>query len=137
MTQSTTAQSAANQRGAWLNDGARGNYSHEDFPALSSAHNSSNNLLQSRGTWRDSQTQLSGSTQSATNQTTVPSSKKKNTPSVQSVTNGISTMNVEEEFPELKSLGPARKITSLSSSSAWTIAKSRQNQQLVNRILCT
>lgn len=114
----SASQQYSQQRGAWSND-ARGINSVEQFPALSSAASSasSTNVGQPKGIWREQQQQQAVASNSPS---TTP---KKGSQPAQSLTNGVASMNVKEDFPALKGAINAKIPPPVSMFSAWSTAR--------------
>jgi hypothetical protein len=111
-----------NRGGAWSND-PRGVYSKDEFPALGAAAASSQTFgnQSGRGSWMNSSAQSNATTNSNVK-------SKKITPPVNTVTNGLSNINIQEDFPALRG---ARKTTIVAMSnanfSAWSNTKKSAN----------
>ena len=88
-----------------------------------------------KGTWKESQQQqtLTQVTSMATTTKTQTTTKKPTTSS-QPLTNGIAGMNIQEEFPELKSSYSGRPIQSASMFSAWSNVRKSSKQNSGERM---
>lgn len=118
---SSTSQNAP-QRGAWSND-VRGIHSADDFPALTAAGNAA--VGQTRGIWREQPAIVSTSA----NQNTT---SKKSAQSTNTITNGMSSMNVTEDFPALVGAVNRKIPAPVSMFSTWSTAKKSAKQTSKN-----
>jgi hypothetical protein len=115
---SSTPQNVPQQRGAWSND-VRGIHSSDDFPALTSATNVPiTNAGQPKGIWREQQQQ-----QAVAASNTQSTTSKKASQATKSVTSEIASVNVNEDFPALKSASNTKIPPPVSMFSAWSTAK--------------
>jgi len=119
---SSTSQNAP-QRGAWSND-VRGIHSADDFPALTAAGNAT--VGQTRGIWRE---QSAATASTSANQNTT---SKKSAQSTNTVTNGMSSMNITEDFPALGGATNRKIPPPVSMFSTWSTAKKTAKQTSKN-----
>lgn len=100
----------------------RGIHSSDDFPALTSATNVPiTNAGQPKGIWREQQQQQAVAAAAASN--TQSTTSKKASQATKSVTSEIASVNVNEDFPALKSASNTKIPPPVSMFSAWSTAK--------------